>query len=694
MLPPSPTDDDSLTWDQSIVDIPCVDHDEELISVGNRNSLTFHAVAHGRCVVGTSPSLPNDKTIRWQTKFDNEIVALDSNNDGSVIASATKTHVSLMKGRDGSILATRQIASDRTRTSSCLPGVVFVSRPARLAVPDVLVVFRPTDGSVENGRSDIVLISNIHGPTLNSTHLNRVREAAQDMSIDALTIPCLVNISSIAGVYVDEETIRFFLSQKGKLGVYDYNISEKKSALVLDDIFELMPGGWKCNDAIEMCIDDNTEIGTHLLFVACNEAGKSKICWINVLNLSLVAQYLSEFEMTSLKAVRSCIPDKCAAAVFATGSTEPKIYIVQSLVSEDGKTWKDSDSMVLFTIDAKSPVHSLELTSPETTEEKGPYAFRFIGKLKGDGENRTCAEFVSGDQGKAGVAHYLLANNSFDQAFKCVNEQLDQYSCNSNMVLSSVNKSLVALWKFRYILSKGNISSKENIVEAKDCLRRLAASAIRGGDQGVDDLVSASQFLMNWPKNQTMNDGDCSPDFTTISIQEVCMAVSAMSTTITCVLEVLGALKAGNLEEMKRKLDDRQAALRCLRSISEVDGLQLTLADPYLAIGSLAELINSLVLNGAFRSVERLMKSEWGKRIPINVVACSVVRIPLCVDPRCFLFWLRDLVLPSLSIGNPLLESIRGWACGAADKYDDENVLLGLDHAIMLLKVRCVNGYF
>jgi hypothetical protein len=75
-------------------------------------------------------------------------------------------------------------------------------------------------------------------------------------------------------------------------------------------------------------------------------------------------------------------------------------------------------------------------------------------------------------------------------------------------------------------------------------------------------------------------------------------------------------------------------------------------------------------------------------------VASSVLQIPLCVDPRCFLFWLCDLVLPSLSIGDPLLESIRAWACGAADKYDDENVFLGLDHAIMLLKVRCVNVYF
>jgi hypothetical protein len=171
------------------------------------------------------------------------------------------------------------------------------------------------------------------------------------------------------------------------------------------------------------------------------------------------------------------------------------------------------------------------------------------------------------------------------------------------------------------------------------------------------------------------------------------MALSAMSTTITSVIEVLSVSKVSKLQEMKQRLDDRQTALRALRDISDVDGLEITLDDPYLAIGSLVDLLNCLVSQGAFKSVERFMKSQWGKQISRTVAASSALRIPVSVNPRCFLPWLCDVILPTLTIGDPLLETIRAWSCGAADKYDEENASSGLDSAIMLLQVLVFSIY-
>jgi hypothetical protein len=690
-LPPS-TDDESLTWDQSIADIPSIDPDDDddtppaAAAIKHRNSLTFHAVAHGRSVVGTLPRVTeNNKITTWQTKFEHDIAALSSNSDGSVIAVATKSHVSLIKGCDGTILATRQIAAsdNKSRSSSSSPGVVFITRNSQHnnsdnIQKDALVVFR-----TDNSSSDIILITNIDGAALNSTDLNSVKEAAGEMSIHALSFPGVTSVNGITGVYVNEETVRFFVADD-TVRVYDVNLVENvrdNSELVTDDLLGLIPGdNWRCNDSIEMCIDDNCDMGYYLTIAVCNEKGLNGICWFNVLDLSLSAQHVCQSKLRAMKAVKSYYSDKCVAAVFATKDTVPKIHVVQSLVGKDGKVPNDSNSMVLFTIEADSGGQSVDLTGPPANEDYGPYAFRYMNRF--NDKDNTCREFVSGEQARAGMVHYLLTNNDFDEAYTCINELIDHPA--NAMVSSPIHHSLVAFWQFRYVLSKGNFSSKENMIEAKECLRRLASSAISGGDTGVDGLTRAAQFLMSWPKNQA-NDGVTTSQ--TISIQEVCMALSAMSTTITGVIEVLSAAKITKLQEMKQRLDDRQTALRAFRDISDVDGLDITIDDLYLAIGSLTDLLNCLVSQGAFKSAERLMKSQWGKQISVNVAASSALRIPVSVDPRCFLPWLCDLILPTLTIGNPLLETIRAWSCGAADKYDEENATSGLDSAIVLLQV-------
>ena len=478
------------------------------------------------------------------------------------------------------------------------------------------------------------------------------------------------------GVCVDGTTIRFFfIGEKRRVCVYDYNVEEKNGSVVMEDLVELIPGEWRYDASLEMDVT-----GTHLTVVANDEKKKVCICWFDVLNLSLVATYVTRSEIISMKAIRSCDPEQCVAVAFATNEKKgTRLHVVQSLIMERPPNNDDANSMVLFTIDTDSRARAIEVASPPATEER-PYAFRFLTKLN-NGEN-TYVEFVPGDMQQTGKVHCLLASHSFDEAYSCIDEL--EYTTN-DAIRSPIHKSFVISRQFRHVLSKGNISEKENIIEAKECLRRLASGAISGGERGVEGLLDAAEFVLSWPKNQSIS--NVSAEFKTVSIQEVCQALSAMSTTVTSVIEVLSESKVVKLTEMKYKLDERQTALICLRGIAEVDGLRLNFDDPYLAVGSSVDLLHCLVSQGAFKTVERLMKSQWGKRIPSETLAASVLRIPVSVDPQCFLPWLCDLILPTLSIGDPLLETIRAWSCGAADKYDENNDMTGLDDAIMLLQV-------
>jgi len=119
---------------------------------GGRSCLSYHAMACGNVILGRSSnwsnnkndsyidyslseheemmeensSGPNDNDINnncsrnswWQTSIDSHIHTLATNTTGSVIAVATSNEVSLLKGFDGSVLATRQICSSSSTTTS------------------------------------------------------------------------------------------------------------------------------------------------------------------------------------------------------------------------------------------------------------------------------------------------------------------------------------------------------------------------------------------------------------------------------------------------------------------------------------------------------------------------------------------------------------------------------------------------
>ena len=198
-------------------------------------------------------------------------------------------------------------------------------------------------------------------------------------------------------------------------------------------------------------------------------------------------------------------------------------------------------------------------------------------------------------------------------------------------------------------------------------------------------MIDAAEFVMGWPKNQG---GRCTK--MTMTIQQVCIALSAMSMAIQSVLNVISSTKTIQLLEHNSRLEERILTLKALQMIIPSLGkAQITIDDSFLGVDSVVGLLHLFVANGAFKSVECLLSSEHAQKVSISsdVVASASLRIPLSVHPRRFLPWLCDTVLPTLAIGHPLLGSIRQWTCKAADYYDEENVVGGIDSSIELLLV-------
>lgn len=681
----------------------------------NNNSFCYHAIAIGETVVGnfTSPSDGGDSTSsnngdgadasssQWQTKFDAPVLTLTSNSSGTIIASATATHVSLLKGHDGSIIATRQITRSNDDLTAMSPGLVFVSLPScsqnkqeQSAVKDVLVVVCPVQGG-EWDKNNVIVISNIDGEALNSSEPKRFREGATNMSIDAL---CFENSNAAAtlieGVFINDDTIRFFVAHKsGGISVYDYNVTSKQSTFVTDDLInQIGMGNWTFEEQVGMSIDTNNSRGLFLVLAASSKStGSTSIGWINVLDLSISTNYpiRAGEKLLSMKSLLTNHPNECVAVAFSTKDTtsrrkraeSPKIFVLQSLLGKMGT----SCSQILFTLQTDANVRAVEICSPPSMFANEAYSFRFASKFDGLTPN-VYKEFIAGGQGKVGTVHYLLsAKNDFDDAQRIITEELATCSSDDDddVISTPIHKSLVWLWKFRHILSTWD-SGVSSCDDYQQSLRQLTFGAATGDIQFIGNMIDAAEYMLIWPENCS-NSGNGEPS--SVSLHDIQSTLSMLCSEMKKVIDILSSSpKHAHLEELCRKLNNRLMAIQGLENVTTSDGSQIRLNDAYLAVESIDGLLSILVSQAAFRSAERLQKSEYGKSLTPDSIASAALHIPLRSDSTQYLPWLCDLVIPSLQIGHPKLDYIRAWSCKAADFYDEEDIFNGIESSIHLLK--------
>ena len=682
----------------------------------NNNSFCYYATAIGNTVIGnlSSPSKGKDaisssnddgadgadaSSSQWQTKFDAPVLTLTSNSSGTIIASATATHVSLLKGHDGSIIATRQITRSSDDLTAMSPGLVFVSLPSRSqneleqsAMKDVLVVVYPVQGG-EWDKNNVIVISNIDGEALNSSEPQRFREGATNMSIDALCFDSSNAAATlIEGVFINDDTMRFFVAHKsGKISVYDYNVTSKQSTFVTDDLInQIGMGNWMFEEQVGMSIDTNNSRGLFLVLAASSKStGATSIGWINVLDLSISTNYAipAGEKLLSMKSLLSNHPDECVAVAFSTRNAtsrkkraeSPKIFVLQSLLGKM-RTWC---SQILFTLQTDPDVRTVEICSPPSMFASEAYSFRFASKFDGFTPN-VYKEFIPRGQGKVGTVHYLLsAKNDFDDAYRIITEELSTCTSDDDVISTPIHKSLVWLWKLRHILSTWD-NGASSCDEYQQSLRQLTFGSATGDIQFTENMIAAAEFMLVWPENCN-NSGNIEPS--SVSLHDIQSTLSILCTEMKKVIDILrSSPKHSDLEELCSKLNNRLIAIQGLENVTTSDGSQIHLNDAYLAVESIDGLLSILVSQAAFRSAERLQKSEYGKSLTPDSIASAALYIPLRSDSTKFLPWLCDLVIPSLHIGHPKLDYIRAWSCKAADFYDEEDIFNGIESSIHLLK--------
>ena len=147
-------------------------------------------------------------------------------------------------------------------------------------------------------------------------------------------------------------------------------------------------------------------------------------------------------------------------------------------------------------------------------------------------------------------------------------------------------------------------------------------------------------------------------------------------------------------------MDERAIALGALQVlVPSLDVSRVAADDPFLAVASIEDLLHALVARGAFKLVQKLLRTtlacgngKGGRAVSSlmrpDVIPSSALRIPMDVHPRSFVPWLCDVVIPSVAVGSKLLRQIHSWTVNAADYYDESNNDHGIDASIMLLLVR------
>ena len=611
---------------------------------------------------------------------------------------------------------------------------------------DVLLVVAPPserDDSPEGGpmsdrdfpnNSSVLIVSNINGPQLDSDVPSLVARAARNMSVDPLELDLPFGgragggrIASLSGAFLDATTIRLVAADThGNVSAHDYDLEGKTSRMVKTGAFaDVCVGGrWTLDQRVGFRVDDGRfglRRGSPRFLLTSHSAAGVKISWRDASTLELLCEHVipSSPSRGDRRIVLALEPvggydgegETVAAAVAISGGSSPPssesfIQVVQAIV-DDGENGVGGGSKAglksLPQVVFKIPIPSRSPTGASSascsvdiaairhagTMNRHYFSFRYIVSFDGL-RPRECVEFAPPNGDGAGQFRALLAWGRFDEADELLAAAMVDDKDPSRRSYAFIHSSEVALWRFRHMLAGGDVSH-DRVPEARECLRRLAAGAVSGGEIGFRCLVDASENLLSWPTDPIFSCGaSYGTAFSGPRMRDYRIALSGMSLAVASAVKAVTDHQATVLKEERVKLDARASAIQCLESVLGVgnDG-EVRLTPPLSSVTSPVELFRTLVSMGAVATAERVRRSEHGRAVTPEVMALSVVAIEPVVDPRSYCNLLQDVILPGLTINHPLLLAVQSWACRIADAFDDnDNAKAGIDCAILLLKVR------
>ena len=637
-----------------------------------RASISSHAVAHKTIVCGTVTRV-DEEWITWKTSFaPHQVCRVASNLNGSIIAATMDNGtVSILRGSDGVVLATRRVAKEGIRVPA---EISFVSDETLLIVP-------PEDGST------MILVSSIDGERLNSNNQGVVSEATRTMVIHSVRFDSMDDIRTIRGNYFGENNIRFGLVDgDGKLSIYDYDIAQKHSKPVQSHV--RLGRDDKKNWEIDFDVGIRVQtVGANKIYlvVAASFESKTQLFWLDFETFNTVSDYIISKDgvrsprLMSLELLSSCRGSVAVAIGFKFGSSQPKIEtrVLQAAELNNG----ESIGIVheVFTIPVPSSVKSLSI-APIEIATGGLYSFR-CKTWMGD-EDHDCYIFKAANNYQDGSAiasvRLLATSERYDEANDLVRALgAESLICDP---FARFHPSEIALCRLLQVLSSGGIDTTLVQNDSREYIRQLVVAAHSGNEYGQLAFLSAANGILEWPDEKAM----ANPP----SLTELVMALKGFLSAMTSVSSSFkGSLKE-TFNSQVMSLEGRIEAFEYLGSNILGKDPSVKLNFQFSGARSSKELLACLIQNGYFITAEQMWKSSLRGKLSTEALVAAVLKITPAVDPREYASLLEEGVFPSLAINHELLPSLLTWSCETADAFDDANGnCFGLDEAIFLLEV-------
>ena len=624
-----------------------------------RSSISPHAMAHETVVCGTTPTGNTENYITWKTSFSpHRVCRVDSNSNGTVVAATMDNGtVSILRGSDGTNLATRRIAPEGVR----VPAEVF------FASDEILVIQPPDDGSP-------IMVSHMDGTRLNDNDQGVVSEATRSMVIHALHFEGAGDIRAIRGFAIEENKVRFALVDRdGKFSVYDYHLEEKKYTIIQSS--KSLESDW------EIDVDTSLRlqvVGSHFYLVFAAFKGHStKVCWFDWKDLVVAGEYrLSKngkkrARLLALEPVVSCSQHDSLAIVLTLKKDgdefETRVMQASCLNGIIGLPH------LVYAIPVPSIVQSIAIAP---IVEAGPYSFRcktWLGEHKHDC-HVFCTASENNDGSAIGKIRLLAMQERFDEAqdlFQGFGEAL------VNDSFARFHPSEIALRRLQLILSTGSISNPESMQQSRDCLQQLVVGSLSGKKHGQQALLSAADSICQWPDENSLQNPPTAREVT-IAMEGF---ISGMSNASNAFQETLSS----EFQAKMKQLEEKQVAMKYLESVLDEE---VPLNRQFAGVRSLQQLFSCLVQNNFFLVADQMWRSNLRSKITSDTMVSAVLGLSSEVNPRRYASLLKEIVFPNLAINHELLPPLLAWSCKTADTFDDAGQNTnGLDDSIFLLEV-------
>lgn len=683
------------------------------IAVGRsmRTSIATHALAQEQSVFGLQTSSSADTPtsnvhLTWKTSLaPHRVCQVASNASGNLIAATLDNGtISILRGIDGSVLATRRVAPEGTRLAAT---VEFVQQRGAAAASggDTLIILPPEEGPP-------ILVSNMQGDKLNDMdNPGVVAEAARSMGLHALKLSDCDDIRALRGVALNASDdgaklaiIRLaVVDGDGQLGIYDYDLKEKTSVLV--------------ERSLQVDQDDNTsweidlEVGLRVhvvesamfLVLSLYAGSRTKICWINLQDLKVSCEYLISPPLTSkiagssnkrarilaLEPVQACSPDQALAIALGLrfpvdDKTDPHLEtrLIQVVVKTDhvSEIATVENPHLVYTIPVPSSVQSMSVAR---TAQDSPYSF--LCKTW-SGDNYECHVFTTPMSSgvSVGSVRLLCAREEFQKAQDLLIQSQDDTLVQDPF--ASFHSSEITVKRLDRVLDAGSLSTPDAMLTSQSCLQQLVQGALSENSVAKRALLRVANRILHWPNTVALQN----PPF----LQEIVVVLEGM---IAAMSRVASVFERGSssvvFSTTTLALKERLQVIQQLQAILQEDGTApntARMSSAFENVLTFQDLFATLVKQGYFDAAEKLALSKRRVNLTAESMASSILDISSTVNPRTYSYLLTEIIFPSLSIGHELLPPLLAWSCKMADAYDNAHASIGnqntLEDAIFLLE--------